>query len=362
MSSSPHRKPRRQRKGNTDYTLDDLVNLTGIEHTFSFLNPKLLTINSLPAETVPDVLELGTAPRSTTVPISTTVPETTTVPRYTSVPVSGTVPISTQPRTRVFRATRVEHGHTLGEHLIYEVLWRNAYSDEGSSSRVITLGYDRLASLASVNWKTARMCLRGLEIKLAIESIADYNSDQRTGRTYRVYSFTEILERRRQAGMCWVEKGRGVKFLQTGTVPVFTSVPEPGAVPESGTEGESGTETVPETGAGTVPETGTPLESKKEEERKEASSSELSWFQQRAGQLIGLDDDAARAIIRRCREHDREATADEIWHFCEQKILERARNKEPVGPGLLIVAVPKYFAPPANELQRYRRQRQLRHV
>src|SRR4051794_37679205 len=151
-----------------------------------------------------------------------------TVPVVNTVPDSGTVSVSVdgrrrvgnlpaaapRPRIRIFRATRVEHGHTIGEHLVYEVLWRNALGND--TSRTIQIGYDRLAALANVNWKTAKTCLKGLEEKLAIETLAAENSNERTGKTYCVHSFTAILERRRDAGMEWVEKGRGVRFVKNG--------------------------------------------------------------------------------------------------------------------------------------------------
>jgi hypothetical protein len=82
-----------------------------------------------------------------TVPVINTVPTTITVPTYESAPTSG-------PRVRVFRAARVQDGHTLGEHLIYEVLWRQAQGDD--QVRTVQIGYDRLAALAAVNWKTAK--------------------------------------------------------------------------------------------------------------------------------------------------------------------------------------------------------------
>ncbi len=153
-----------------------------------------------------------------------TVPSFTTVPFTTTVPLSGTAPDSPEhPRVRIFRATQVEHAHSTGERIIYEALWKAGQGDP--FCRTIQIGYDRLASLASVNWKTARACLKSLEEKLALETIQKENSDARAGRTYRIYSLTAILERRRAAGMEWVEKGRGVRFIKTGTVPVSTTVP-----------------------------------------------------------------------------------------------------------------------------------------
>jgi hypothetical protein len=168
------------------------------------------------------------------------------------------------------------------------------------------IGYDKLGTLANVNWKTAKACLRSLEAKLAIETIGQADPHQQLGRTYRIYSFILILERRRAAGLDWVEKGRGVKFLTTpttllnGTVPVSTTVPESGTVPEAGTEA------VPETGTGTVPETGTPIYiGIVKEVLKETSSENPSLLAQKLSDLgVPVDDDTAQKIVKRCRNAD----------------------------------------------------------
>jgi hypothetical protein len=306
--------------------------------------------------------ETKTVP-SGTVPDSNTVPDSGTVPVPTSVPESGRAPafvtseaVSDKPRVRVFRATRVEHGHSSGEHIIYEVLWRNSAGDQ--LARQIQIGYDRLATLANVNWKTAKACLRSLEAKLAIETIGQADPNQQLGRTYRIYSFTLILERRRSAGMDWVEKGRGVRFIMSsitspdGTVPVSPTVPESGTVPETGME------TVPETGSGTVPETGTSIYIGivKEVIKETSSSDNHSLLAQKLSTLgVPVDDDAAQKIVKRCRNADSTATLEEISYFTELKIRQLAKRKNIENwPGMLISAVPAYFDGEATEVQKYR--------
>lgn len=306
-------------------------------------------------------LENGTVPVSNHLQHRGTVPVSTTVPPSTTVPVSGTapvlsyeVPVENKPRVRVFRATRVEHGHSSGEHIIYEVLWRNSAGDQ--LSRQIQIGYDKLATLANVNWKTAKACLRSLESKLAIETIGQADPNQQLGRIYRIYSFTLILERRRAAGLDWVAKGRGVKFLaapaSTGTVPLSNTVPE------SGTVLETGTETVPETGTGTVPETGTPIYigNVKEVLKETSSSHNYSLLAQKLSNLgLPVDDDAAQKIVKRCRNADSTATLEEISHFTELKVQQLAKRKNIENwPGMLISAVPAYFDGDATEVRKYR--------
>jgi hypothetical protein len=334
----------------------------------------LVVIDDQPIKDIWNRIDISQEERSTitgTVPLSNTVPDSGTVPVSTTVPESGTVQgfhpsrepiLETKPRVRVFRATRVEHGHSSGEHIIYEVLWRNSTGDQ--LSRQIQIGYDKLATLANVNWKTAKACLRSLEAKLAIETIGQADPNQQLGRIYRIYSFTLILERRRAAGMDWVEKGRGVKFLTTPITTLFPgTVPVSNTVPESGTVLETGTETVPETGTGTVPETGTSIYiGIVKEVNKETSSSEnYSSLAQKLSNLgVPVDDDAAQKIVKRCRNADSTATLEEISYFTELKVQQLAKRKNIENwPGMLISAVPAYFDGEATEVRKYRADKRL---
>jgi hypothetical protein len=328
----------------------------------------LVAIDDQPIKDIWNRIDISQEERNTktgTVPVSHPVPDSGTVPVSTTVPASGTAQVSrtsqeanleTKSRVRVFRATRVEHGHSSGEHIIYEVLWRNSAGDQ--ISRKIQIGYDKLAALANVNWKTAKACLRSLEAKLAIETIGQADPNQQMGRTYRVYSFTLILERRRASGLDWVEKGRGVKFLTTPALSNSGTVPVSGTVIGSGTVVETGTETVVETGTGTVPETGTSiLIGIKKEVFKETSSSEnYSSLTETLSKLgVPVDDDAAQKIIKRCRNADSAATLEEITHFTELKVQQLAKRKNIENwPGMLISAVPAYFDGEATEVRRYR--------
>jgi len=117
---------------------------------------------------------------------------------------------------RIYRATRVQDGHSFAEQAIYETLWTAVPSllDDGTESyRIVQIGYDRLARLTQLSWVSVKANLRSLEKKLAIEVIAGENSASREGKTYRVYAYSVILERRRKAGLEWVQKTRGVKLL-----------------------------------------------------------------------------------------------------------------------------------------------------
>ena len=130
--------------------------------------------------------------------------------------VRDTKPRIPVPRARIYRATRAQDGHSYTEQAVYEKLWTAAPTrlDDGIESyRVVQIGYDRLARLTQLSWVSVKANLRSLEKKLALEVIAGENSASREGKTYRVYAYHVILERRRQAGLEWVQKTRGVKLI-----------------------------------------------------------------------------------------------------------------------------------------------------
>lgn len=106
----------------------------------------------------------------------------------------------------------------LGEERVYQALWHARESDgvlwEKKKTRIFSLGYDRIARLARLNEKSVRALLRKLIAKKILEVVAAENSAARTGRTYRIFSQDEILERQRAANLLYVVKnGRAVEFV-----------------------------------------------------------------------------------------------------------------------------------------------------
>ena len=80
-------------------------------------------------------------------------------------------------------------------------------------AKLIRLGVDRLARLASQNEKTVRINLVQLQTKLAIELVMDRNPYTNIPRLWRVWSFESVLERRERAGLHWVRKTKGAEFV-----------------------------------------------------------------------------------------------------------------------------------------------------
>jgi len=116
----------------------------------------------------------------------------------------------------VRRALVMEDGHSLAEQAVYDSLWEAALPVEGgmNEDRTIRIGYHRLAQLTRLSWVSVKNNLRSLEKKLAIEVTGSENSATREGKCYRIYARKTILERRRQAGLEWVRRSRGVELLK----------------------------------------------------------------------------------------------------------------------------------------------------
>jgi len=116
---------------------------------------------------------------------------------------------------RIREAVVVEDGHSLAEQAVYEVLWREGapVGEEEDADRTIRIGYQRLAQRTRLSWVSVKANLRTLERKLAIEVTGSENSATREGKCYRVYSRPSILERRKNAGLLWVRRTRGVELL-----------------------------------------------------------------------------------------------------------------------------------------------------
>lgn len=121
---------------------------------------------------------------------------------------------------RIRRATMAEDGHSLAEQAVYEVLWQAAspVSDLADADRTIRIGYHRLAQMTRLSWVSVKANLRTLERKLAIEVTGSENSATREGKCYLVYSRSSILVRRKQAGLEWVRRTRGVELLSQAAI------------------------------------------------------------------------------------------------------------------------------------------------
>jgi hypothetical protein len=112
----------------------------------------------------------------------------------------------------VRRAVRAEDGHSIGEQVLYEALWREAAPDT-AESRVIRIGYGGMQSLCGLDKSNCKNNILALIRKMAIELVDAFSVRRNEGNTYRIYSREAIVRRRHQAGMDWVVRSRGVRFV-----------------------------------------------------------------------------------------------------------------------------------------------------
>jgi hypothetical protein len=113
-----------------------------------------------------------------------------------------------------------QDAHTRAEQQVYEYLWQNARTlDEMSrTSRTITIGFGAMSRMVRLSESNARINVRSLIAKLAIEKFGDYNCERSLGRTYLIFNYSEILKRRRDAGLLWyMRRTLAVVFVNPST-------------------------------------------------------------------------------------------------------------------------------------------------
>lgn len=264
------------------------------------------------------------------VTVEPTVSLSTTVVERDTVPLLG----------KLRKAVLAQDGHSSGEEMLYQALWRNG-KPETENTRIITAGWDRMSKLARLTPRNTKLNCNKLVQKLSLEVTAEEDSFRRIGRTYRVFSYGRILERRKAAGMEWIRKTRGVEFvdgpIEKGTVSLSTTVVEKGG------------DTVVERDRDTVVERGTLLDSSSKRKRKTSSSAVAETDDD--GPIVELfrrelptDDEAVRRLVQACREVDAAATGREIAHFTALKLSQIRAMRSVRNPmGFLIEAVPKCF-------------------
>ena len=173
-------------------------------------------------------VELEPGPSLNTPITLTPPPSVKTFPASTlqSAPILGTgLSLGSAPQKRQFAirpAHLVEDGHSRAEQQVYAQLWENATPFD-EVSRLITLGFVSMGRLTGLSESNARINLRSLIQKLALDEHTTYDCATSQGRTYRIYQPAEILRRRHQAGLSWVmRRTLAVVFVDPQTkLPLF---------------------------------------------------------------------------------------------------------------------------------------------
>lgn len=275
-------------------------------------------LRELPPETIRSPL-LSTPDRTTpaiTTPlelIRASLPATT--PDITTPDITTSVISQTRPYN-VHRAVLAQDGHSHTEQLLYDILWRSGKGGPGDAYRAVQIPQSELAGAVRMTTKNLRIALDRLVEKLAIEEVRSFDRGTRIARTWKVYSYKLILERRKAAGMEWVIRDRGVRFVDPSTIPV-----KPTRVVMLETDIPTcvkSIETTPVAATATTPvKTTSPLLGQISSKEDRQSSTDAAPAPSLVASAITaafgfIDDEALKTLAKKCRENTPDATDEEI--------------------------------------------------
>lgn len=208
---------------------EELEQAPNVRGAFSFLTIPGQVISIDRKEEVQRSAEPLRNDQTSTKDITSTVDRPPTVDRTTAVPITLTEdkvstvdgmrsPDRMSRSYRVHRCRSVQDGHSHGETILYDTLWR--LGSAVNEHREVTIGWDAMGRAARMSDKAAKRNLNQLTGKLAVELVAKEDSARRVGRTYRIFSFDQILARRKAAGMEYVVRDKGVRFVTVSGEPL----------------------------------------------------------------------------------------------------------------------------------------------
>jgi len=254
-------------------------------------------------------------------------------------------------RIRIRETATVQDGHSLAEQAVYDAMYRAGKPYQGDS-RVLTIGLRTLAEMSRMAYSNCKANVRSLAEKLAIDEGEGFSYTE--GRTYVVYSFREILRRRKAAGLTHVIRNRGVAFVDPTTgIPITGKILSESSAPVSSASSFSAP--APVVGAPAPLKRGAPAEAESSapagsahirnshlmRNPEEPSSSALETIVAALRSHIpDVDDDAALLLWQRCRTNAPAAETSEIVHFIHLK-AGKPGIRMPLG--FLLTAVPKCF-------------------
>ena len=268
------------------------------------------------------------------------------IPEPAPIPSAAYPPVLPRPLTRIRRATLAQDGHSFGEQALYDAMWQHAHPhDDGS--RIVTLGYRRMSELARLTVNNCKANIQALIQKLAVEEVSGFTHSQ--GRTYLVYNYSAIIQRRREAGLTHYIKSRGVVFVDPDTgIPLTARIRDRSGIPFSGKPPRT---TVPEGDTKGTPEatvSGAPDSPPLPYSQVIRNSSSHSTTSTPAALIHGLrqiinpvDDEAAGVLWHQCKRRAGDCTVEEVLHFARAKsaLFRSGKIQNPIG--FLLTAVPK---------------------
>jgi hypothetical protein len=249
-------------------------------------------------------------------------------------------------RVRIREAATVQDAHSLAEQAVYDAMYRAGRPYQGDS-RVLTIGLRSLAELSRMAYSNCKANVRSLVAKLAIDERPGFSYTD--GRTYLIYSFREILRRRKAAGLTHVIRTRGVAFVdpKTGRELLQSSAPDSRALDGTAPEFETSAPERDQTGAPPTPESsapGTPSHIRNRNFNRnyeqESSSDIRALVSALRRYAPDVDDDAAADLWQRCLANAPDARIEEIVHMIH---LKAGKPGIRLPLGFLLAAVPKCF-------------------
>lgn len=242
---------------------------------------------------------------------------------------AGSVPTRNR---RIIPCRLAQDGHTNSEELVYKVLWDKTNAD----NRTVRMGYSEISAKTRLSARTIFRMIPILKQKLSIDVIEEHRSGDLIPKLYRVYSYKEILDRRRSKGMEYVIRGTSVTFVNAdGEVIDLDKRRE--VPPDTQSSGDN---------------------------QSSPATMSSDDFQSIADDLIrfwSVDEAGIRNMISACRAIRDDATTEEIRFFVQEKIAIVRSNRNIHSPsGFVLSTVPQCFAGKTFELFRARRAEHLR--
>ena len=127
-----------------------------------------------------------------------------------------------------------QDGHTAGEQIVYQTLSNYARKfgrPEPSGSTLLDIGLSQLCSLLGADHKNVKRLIGSLQEKLAIEIVRQPDYRLAIPTRYRIFNSSQVLERRRAAGLQWVIRTRAVRFVDLATVNRLLAEQSVGEIP-----------------------------------------------------------------------------------------------------------------------------------
>jgi hypothetical protein len=247
-------------------------------------------------------------------------------------------------RSKVRRCVLAQDGHSLGEEAIYQVLWRGGRpeSADPNSSRTVRMGAADVGIKVNMAKKNVRQNISKLYDKLALEILEDFETMSSQARLYRIFSYKQILERRRAAGLEYVLRNKGVVFCSRDGAELVTS---PAYVKTPGDE-TSIRPAPPKKRRVPLPADARPAQAPlpPAEPVQQSEDADLLEVSQALNRYWPVDQPAAVQLIRACRKVRPDARADEIAFFVREKLELARQNRSITNPtGLILSTVPQSF-------------------